>query len=116
MKKKNLFLFLVILIVGIFGAYWFYKFASWYEQTLGALFAYIVIISFLMLIFAPFKLIKDKKGTISVLAYFKFMGITLLNIAKVIGLIAKESVLTLVFIFSRFFSKKTKGVIKETIE
>lgn len=107
MEKKNLFLFIVLLLVGVLGAYWFYRFAAWYEQTLGTIFAYIVIVSFLMLVFMPFKLMKDKKATISMVNYAKYMGCTLLNICKSIGTILKETVLTTIFIFSRFFSKKS---------
>lgn len=39
----------------------FYRFAQWYEQIMGTIFSYIMMIGFILFIFAPFRFIKDKK-------------------------------------------------------
>ncbi|MGQ4002345.1 hypothetical protein QIW31_04790 [Francisellaceae bacterium CB299] len=107
MKKKNIFLFIVLIVATIVGLILFYRFARWYEQALGAIFSYLVMISFIMLIFAPFKLMKDKKAKVSLTSYVKYLGCTLLCICKVIVNVLKESLLTITYLISKLFSKST---------
>ena len=105
MKKKNIFLFIALMIIAIAGLVLFYRFAEWYGQALGSIFSYIVMTSFIILIFAPFKLMKDKKAKISLGNYVKYLVCTLLHIGKVIANTIKESLLTIVYMISKLFSK-----------
>lgn len=107
MKKKNIFLFIGLVVVAMVGLVLFYRFAQWYSQVLGSIFSYLVMISFIMLIFAPFKLMKDKKAKVSLTSYVKYLGYTLLCICKVIVNVLKESLLTITYLISKLFSKST---------
>ena len=105
MKKKNIFLFIVLSVITIVGLVLFSRFAQWYSQVLGSIFSYIVMISFIMLIFSPFKFMKDKKANVSLTNYIKYLGYTFLSICKIIISILKESVLTMIYLVSKLFSK-----------
>jgi tellurite resistance protein TehA-like permease len=105
MKKKNIFLFVALVVIAIVGLVLFYRFAQWYSQALGSIFSYIIMVSFIMLIFAPFKLMKDKKAKINLVSYIKYLGCTLLSIGKMILSILKESILTISYMVSKLFSK-----------
>ena len=105
MKKKNIFLLVGLIVIAIVGLVLFYRFAEWYSQALGSIFSYILMISFILLIFAPFKFMKDKKAKISLVSYIKYLGCTLLSIGKIVISILKESVLTVSYMISRLFSK-----------
>lgn len=106
MKKKNIALFIVLFVITIVGLILFYRFAQWYSQVLGAIFSYIVMVSFILFIFAPFKLMKDKKAKMGLVNYIKYFGCSLLCIGKIVAKILKESLLTIAYIISRFFSNK----------
>ena len=67
MEKKSLFLFLVILTAIVLAL--FYRFVQWYEQIIGTMFSYIMMIGFILFIFASFRFIKDKKVNISFFNY-----------------------------------------------
>ncbi|MBK2024930.1 hypothetical protein [Francisella philomiragia] len=105
MKNKNLFLFVLLVILTVIVLVLFYRFAQWYEQILGTIFSYIVMIAILLFVFAPFKFIKDKKAKVNMLNYFKYLGITILEIVKIIVNIVKQAALTLVYLVSRLFAK-----------
>ena len=113
MKKKNMFLFVSLVVIAIVGSLLFYKFAEWYSQALGSIFSYIVIISFIMLIFTPFKLMKDNKAKIGLASYVKYLGCTLLCICKIIISIFKESLLTITYMISKLFSKKSSHITSD---
>lgn len=95
-------MFLVILTVIVLVL--FYRFAQWYEQIMGTIFSYIVMISFILFIFAPFRFIKDKKASISSFNYFKYMGVTLLALGKTIINICKQAILTVGYVVTRLFT------------
>ncbi|ABK89666.1 hypothetical protein FM755_06050 [Francisella tularensis] len=104
MKKKSLFLFLFLIILTAIVLVLFYRFAQWYEQIMGTIFSYIMMIGFILFIFAPFRFIKDKKANISFFNYFKYMGMTLLALAKIIINICKQAVLTVGYVVTRLFA------------
>lgn len=105
MKKKSLFLFLLLVVLTIVGLVLFYRFAQWYDQAMGEIFSYIVIISFILFIFAPFKFIKDKKANISFFSYIKYMSVTVFALTKIVANICKEIAITVSYVVSRFFKK-----------
>jgi Ca2+/Na+ antiporter len=106
MKKKSLFLFLLLVILSIIGLFLFYRFTQWYEQLLGSIFSYIVMISLALFIFAPFRYIKDKKTNINIFSYIKYLGVTILVLVKFVVNVLKEIVLTFSYIVTRIFSNK----------
>ena len=57
MKKKSLFLLLFLVILTAIVLVLFYRFAQWYEQIMGTMFSYIMMIGFTLFIFAPFRFI-----------------------------------------------------------
>ncbi|MEY8702154.1 hypothetical protein AB4F11_03850 [Francisella philomiragia] len=105
MKKKNLFLFILLVILTVIVLVLFYRFAQWYEQKLGTIFSYIVMVSIILFVFTPFKFIKDKKAKINVFNYFKYLGVTILEIVKILANVVKQAVLTLVYLVKRLFTK-----------
>ncbi|AIT08831.1 hypothetical protein LO80_01785 [Candidatus Francisella endociliophora] len=107
MRKKSLFVFILLLVLTIVAAVLFYRFAEWYAQAMGEIFSYIVIISFSLFVFSPFKFMKDKKANISIVSYVKYLGISIFALAKVIANICKEVVTTVNYILKRFFMKTT---------
>lgn len=113
MRKKSIFVFLLLTILTIVLAVLFYRFADWYAQTMGEIFSYIVIISFTLLVFAPLKFIKDKKANISIVNYVKYFGVAIFALTRVVVGIFKEVVLTASYVFTRFFVKGSPK-IKET--
>ncbi|MDE4988397.1 hypothetical protein, partial [Francisella tularensis] len=84
-----LFLFLIILTAIVLEI--FDRFAQWYEQIMATIFSYIMMIGFILFILAPFRFIKDKKANISFFNYFKYLGMTLLALAKIIINIFKQA-------------------------
>ena len=113
MKKKNIFLFIVLIVATIVGLTLFYRFARWYEQALGAVFSYIVMVSLILVVFAPFKFMKDKKAKIGLTSYIKYLGCTLLCICKIIINLLKESLLTITYLISKLFSKNSNHKTSE---
>ncbi len=105
MKKKNIFLYISLIVITIIGIFFFYGFARWYEQALGSIFAYIFMVSFVLLIFAPFKFMKDKKAKIGFVIYVKYFGFTLLYICKIVFNMLKEILLTISYMISKLLSK-----------
>ncbi|AJC49042.1 hypothetical protein IB642_03720 [Allofrancisella guangzhouensis] len=108
MNKKGLFLFFSLGVLITIAVLLFYKFAIWYEQALGSIFSYIVMVSFVLLVFSPFRFIKDNKANISVSSYIKYLGYTLLYILKFIASVAKQVILTILYLISKLFSTKNK--------
>ncbi|QIV95952.1 hypothetical protein EDC55_10259 [Allofrancisella inopinata] len=108
MNKKGLFVFFSLVILIAVALLLFYKFSIWYEQALGSIFSYIVMVSFVLLVFSPFRFIKDNKANISVSSYIKYLGYTLLYIVKFVASIVKQIVLTVLYIVSKLFSTKNK--------
>lgn len=113
MRKKSIFVFLLLAIFTIVVAVWFYRFAEWYAQTMGEIFSYIVIISFSLFVFAPLKFIKDKKANISIVNYVKYFGVSIFALVRIVTEICKEVIVTASYIFTRFFVKGTQ--IKQEI-
>ncbi|AJI54348.1 hypothetical protein [Francisella philomiragia] len=105
MKNKNLFLFVLLVILTVIVLVLFYRFAQWYEHTLGSIFSYIVMIAILLFVFAPFKFIKDKKAKVNIFTYFKYLGVTILEIVKILANIVKQAALTLGYLVKRLFTK-----------
>lgn len=118
MKKKSLFLFLLLVILTAIGLFLFYRFAQWYEQLLGSIFSYIVMISLALFIFAPFRFIKDKKANINIFSYIGYLGVTVLVLVKFVANVLKEIVLTFSYIVARIFTNKTfsQPIKKESSE
>ncbi|MED7787799.1 hypothetical protein [Francisella sp. 19X1-34] len=107
MNRKSLFLFLLLVILVAIGLFLFYRFAQWYEQLLGSIFSYIVMVSLALFIFTPFRYIKDKKANINVFSYIKYLGVTVLVLVKFVVNVLKEIVLTFSYIVSRIFTNKS---------
>ncbi|BCD90783.1 hypothetical protein fh0823_09220 [Francisella halioticida] len=106
MKKKSLFLFILLVILTVIGMVLFYRFAQWYGQLLGSILSYIVMISLALFIFAPFKFIKDKRVNISIFNYIKYLGVTVFVLVKFVVNILKQIVLTFSYIVTRTFTNK----------
>ena len=107
MNRKSLFLFLLLVILATIGIVLFYRFAQWYEQLLGSIFSYIVMVSLVLFIFTPFRYIKDKKANISIFIYIKYLGVTVLVLVKFVVNVLKEIVLTFSYIVIRIFTNKS---------
>lgn len=106
MKKKNLFLFLLLIVVTVIVLILFYRFAQWYEQLLGSIFSYMVMISLALFIFAPFRFIKDKRASLNIFNYVKYMGVTILVLVKFVVNVLKQIVLTFSYVVARLFTNK----------
>ncbi|MDE4938487.1 hypothetical protein, partial [Francisella tularensis] len=68
------------------------------DHIMGTIFSYIIMIGILHFIFAPLRVIKEKKANISFFNYFKYKGMTLLALAKKIINICKQAVLTVGYV------------------
>lgn len=68
------------------------------------MFSYIMMIGFILFIFASFRFIKDKKVSISFFNYFNYMGVTLLALVKIIVNSCKQAVLTVGYVVTRLFT------------
>ncbi|MBK2266659.1 hypothetical protein [Francisella philomiragia] len=105
MKNKNLFLFVLLVILTVIVLVLFYRFAQWYEQKLGTIFSYIVMIGITLFVFTPFKFIKDNKAKINIINYFKYLGVSILKVAQIVVTIIKEASLTIMYLVTRLFAK-----------
>lgn len=63
------------------------------------------MIAILLFVFAPFKFIKDEKAKVNIFTYFKYLGVTILEIVKILANIVKQAVLTLVYLVKQLFTK-----------
>lgn len=98
MRKNILVLIISLFLVIGLVSYWFATLSSWYEQTIGNFFTYVLIILFVLLVLYPFKLIKDKKEIISVFSYLKFAAIGVFLAAKALLGYIKEIALTILYV------------------
>jgi membrane protease YdiL (CAAX protease family) len=106
MKNKNLLLFILLVILTAIGLILFSRFAQWYEQAMGSIFSYVVMIALVLFIFAPFKFIKDKKANINIINYARYMGVTILVLVKILAELIRQTILTASYIVLKLFSKK----------
>lgn len=111
MFNKKVIFFIVSLIVALIAVQvLIYKISVWYEQALGNVFTYIILIIFTIFILSPFKFIKDKRKSINFANYIKYMGLTLIVISKFILNVLKEIVTTLMYVVTPFLFKNKKEV------
>ena len=108
MNKKDLILFLILLVAVAIVVVFIYKLALWYEQTLGKVLSYIIMLAVVSFIFAPFKFIKDGQKEVTFTNYIKYFGYTILRLCKFVINALSQALSTVIFIISSFFRRKNK--------
>ncbi|GAB4221838.1 MAG: hypothetical protein Kow0076_0940 [Francisella sp.] len=108
MKKQGLFL-LFLVIFSLIVLVLFYRFSQWYEQTIGEIFSYIIMIFFVLFIFSPFKFMKDKQADVSIFNYFKYMGISLFKFITIVINIFKQAILTFSYVVMKLFTSHSQN-------
>lgn len=67
------------------------------------------MISLVMFIFAPFRFMKDKKADVNIFSYIKYLGVTVLVLAKFVVNVLKQTVFTISYVVSKLLTADVSG-------